>query len=45
MNTHHLFKAKKKFDEHLLAKDPGLFYTKIMAMVTGAFMLGRITKR
>jgi hypothetical protein len=45
MNLKSIFKMKKRFDQMLLAKDPELFYSKIVALATGAFVIGRLTKK
>jgi hypothetical protein len=45
MNFKSIFKVKKRFDQMLLDKDPQLFYSKIVALATGAFVIGRLTKK
>lgn len=45
MNLKSIFKMKKRFDKMLLDKDPELFYSKIVALATGAFVIGRLTKK
>ncbi|WP_018248462.1 hypothetical protein [Orenia marismortui] len=45
MNIQSLIKIKNNFDKRLLEKDPKIFYSKILAFMGGAFLLGRLTKK
>ncbi|SJZ53426.1 hypothetical protein [Selenihalanaerobacter shriftii] len=40
-----LFEKKQGLDAKMIATDPWLFYSKIIAMTAGAFVLGRMIKR